>query len=461
MRSPTCEYPQRSDRPVLPLPNAGVDRVHNPSTGSTPSHMRRVRGSEEWAQTSAVCIEVDILAIDRQRTSGREWHRCTVFLTVTGPSIAMRVALPKSGAVLAILAGSASFLLFGLLKGVVTGFDEFVEAANDRRMSVVNRTLISYGLPLAHMETIRNIEGVAAVTFSSRTVGEDRDTGEPVTAVTVNNDDYFTVFPEVLVTADELAAFWGSPTGVLVGRHLAETYGWETGDQVRLFGISSRHLEVVGKWDAKDPSMSTRHIFTRDTLNTRPSSVLSSQRAARGTGTDMILEYSVLSSDTRQPHEVASRIDATFSGSDVPTRTRTERQSALTSVYHQIGDLRLLADAVVACSLCIFLLGLGVTLARSARDRLREVALRGCGYGRNAVAATVFAEALAICLCAATLGLTLARLVAPPLFVYLNLELSELPTAVYPQGFAVALIIAVASSILPAMLTLYTYFRRP
>ena len=110
----------------------------------------------------------------------------------------------------------------------------------------------------------------------------------------------------------------------------------------------------------------------------------------------------------------------------------------------------------MGCSRCVFLLGLGTTLAQSTRERAQELTLRKSN-NRGRIAATVIVtEALAISLCAAALGLAVAYLIAPTLFERLDLALSKLPAAIFALGFATALPVGLAGSVLPAIRALRT-----
>ena len=368
------------------------------------------------------------------------------------------VMRPEPRLVLAILAGSTGFLLLGLLKGAAIGFNEFVDTVNERRMSVVNRTLSSYGLPFAHMESIRSVPGVAGATFFSSATGEYRDSGELITAVEVANEDYFTVYAaEVLVAPDELEAFGQLETGILAGRALADSYGWRVGDKIDLIGISRLPLEVVGIWDARDASMPSRSVFTHHAPTTNnPLDVLSPQLRWERTNRARVLEYNVLADATQEPLEVADRIDGWFAESHVPTRTRTERQLASTNAYYEVADLDTFANAIVACSLCVLLLGFGAPVARSARDRTRAFAERNAPIGKGVSVTWIVVEALAQALLAAVLGLGAAHLIAPPLFDHLDLAITGLPSATVRLGLAAALLIALASSVLPTIRALHT-----
>ena len=56
---------------------------------------------------------------------------------------------------------------------------------------------------------------------------------------------YLDMYPEFVLPADERKAFLATAQGAIVGRKLAEKYGWKVGDQIPLRGtIYPGHLDV-------------------------------------------------------------------------------------------------------------------------------------------------------------------------------------------------------------------------
>jgi putative ABC transport system permease protein len=93
----------------------------------------------------------------------------------------------------------------------------------------------------------------------------------------------------------------------------------------------------------------------------------------------------------------------------------------------------------------------GNTMMQSVRDRIPELGvLKAMGFGVHAIVALVVAESLLLCLVAATLGLGLAVLLFPVVFGGLGIPLAVSPVQVIGGGIAIAAVLGVLVSLLPA-----------
>jgi putative ABC transport system permease protein len=147
--------------------------------------------------------------------------------------------------------------------------------------------------------------------------------------------------------------------------------------------------------------------------------------------------------------EVARAIDALFATSDLPTDSQSEReyrQSAASAAY----DMKLIVTSVGIASLFALLVVAVSTMAQSVHQRLPELALmKALGFADLRVAAVIATEAILLCVPAALLGLSLATLLYPRIAIAVKAPYILMPMQVPLLGVALAVVVALASSIFP------------
>ncbi len=139
----------------------------------------------------------------------------------------------KTRTLLTLFSVIVAFLLFGLLDSVRVAFTSggTVEGAN--RLVVASRLSITQSLPVRLEPQIRSIPGVRDVTYAMWFGGIYRDPKDffPNFSVAPN---FFDVYTEYEVPADQLKAFQSTRTGAAVGEALAKKFGWKVGDTIPL-----------------------------------------------------------------------------------------------------------------------------------------------------------------------------------------------------------------------------------
>ena len=148
-----------------------------------------------------------------------------------------------------------AFLLFGLLQGVNTAFNHGVEGAHLDRLVVQGKVSMTDQLPLAFRDRIAAVPGVVGVTYASWFGGYYQDTKNNVFSFPVEASTYFGLFPEIVLPKEQLDALIKTRAGAVIGRKLAEKYGWKIGDTIPLKstiwvksdGTANWDFQVVGK----------------------------------------------------------------------------------------------------------------------------------------------------------------------------------------------------------------------
>jgi putative ABC transport system permease protein len=310
----------------------------------------------------------------------------------------LRTALTVLGLVVA-------FLSFGLLQTIVDAWYHGAEAAAPNRLITRNAVSLTIPLPLHYREKVRAVDGVKTVAAANWFAGVYQDPKNFFPQFAVEPVPYFSMYPEYRVPDEEFRAFLRDRKGAIVGRKLADTYGFKVGDAVPLKGTifpGNWEFIVRGIYDGAEPKTDTALFFFHwDYLNETMR-----QRMPLRAGQVGIFVVEV--SDVDRAAAVSQEIDKQFKNSIAETLTETEQA-------FQIGFVKQTEAIVIAIRIVSFvvifiiLAVMANTMAMTARERLGEYAtLKALGFPPGYVAGLIFGESLAIAGvgCAIGVGLT-------------------------------------------------------
>ena len=353
----------------------------------------------------------------------------------------LRTGLTVLGLVIAILA-------FGLLQTVVDAWYAGANSAAPNRLVTRNAISLVFPMPLHYREKIRAVPGVRAVAPFNWFGGYYQDPKNFFAQFAIDPLPFLGMYPEYRIPDDELRAFLRDRKGAIVGKKLADRYGFKVGDTVPLQGTI-----YPGVW-----TFTVRAIYRGADAKTDDSQMLfhweylnetMKQRVPRRG--DQVGVFMVQIDDPQRSAEVGQAIDALFKNSLAETLTETEKA-------FQLGFVAMTEAIVVAIRIVSFvvifiiLAVMANTMAMTARERLGEYAtLKALGFGPGYVARLVFGESLAIALAGAALGVALTF----PVAGWFGTEMGtffpvfEVGGATVALQVACAVVVGVAAALLP------------
>jgi len=340
---------------------------------------------------------------------------------------------------------AVALFLFGILAVVRGAFQQGVDVAGADRLVVVNRVSIIQPLPLAYRDRLLRVPGVTHATFARWFGGVYQDERNFFPQFAVDREHYRAVFPEFAIADAEWQAFLADREGAIVGAALAERFTWRVGDRIPIKGgvfPGAWEFNVSGIYRGTRPQDDTSQFWLRwDYLD---------QRTPYRKG--VVGWYTVRIADPAQSADVARRIDGEFANSPFETKTDTETSFAAAWV-RQAGNIGLLITTVGGVVFFTLLLVTGNTMALAVRERRREFAiLKAVGFSDGLVLVLVLAESAIMALVGGGLGLTLAKLgtrLGDPTGGLL--PLLYLPPTAIVTGLALALVVGLLASVLPAL----------
>ncbi|MBA4309409.1 MAG: ABC transporter ATP-binding protein [Chlorobiaceae bacterium] len=321
---------------------------------------------------------------------------------------------------LTILGIAIAVIAFGILRTVVTAWHVGVDASAANRLITRQAVSFIFPLPVTYKEKIASVAGIEQVTFSTWFQGVYIDKNQFFTRMAVDHETFFSVYPEFLLTKEELENFKNERTATIIGADLAKTYNLSIGDVMTLEGDiypGTWNFTVRGIYQPRDKATDgTMMAFRWDYVNER----MQQEWPERANDVGW---YIVKINDPNQAAEISTQIDALFLNSRAETKTETERafaQGFLSSTSAIIDAMNLISFVIIG----IIMLVLGNTMIMAARERTREYAvLKTLGFSAKHIVGLILGESLLISAIGSAIGL---------FFIY---PLIEGIGQVIPKGF--------------------------
>ena len=345
--------------------------------------------------------------------------------------------------VFTLLSVIVAFVLFGLLQGVDSAFDDVARKGHGDRLLTNNISFLP--LPSAALQQIESLPGIAKVSYASQFGAYFQDQKNPVGPIATDPKQWFAIYGEWQIPASQLEAFTNTRTGAVVGASLAKKYGWKIGDHVPLRsttlkkdGSSDWAFDIVGIYE--DPELKAgegNFLINFDYFD-----------EARATGSGTVLQYETVIANAKDAANMSATIDGIFANSSNPTRTQSERES-IQSAMGQAGDINFFVDILVFAVFFTLLFLTLNTMMQSIRERTPELAvLKALGFSDSGVLVLVLAESLILCGFGAVIGLAAAATVFPSLLPFLGSV--GLSPVVIALGALAAVGLALVSGLPPA-----------
>lgn len=304
---------------------------------------------------------------------------------------------------LTVLSVFVAFLLFALLSAIGFAFRGGVDVADAERLIIINKVSLINPLPISYMSRVAATEGVEAVTHASWFGGYYQDPRNQFGQFPVDPQSYFDMYPEFVIPEEQFEAFKRNRTGAVVGKELAESYGWKVGDRIpiqatiwsRIDGSRVWEFDLEGIFSNDDPRSSTAiMLFQYDYFE-------EAREFGKGTAGWYVLRVAKGS----DPVQVANAIDLQFANSPNETKTSTEAAFAQ-SFTKQFGNIALIVTLILGAVFFTLLLVSGNTMSQSVRERISELAvLKTLGFDDRTVLGVVLSESILIMLLGGLLGL--------------------------------------------------------
>ena len=274
----------------------------------------------------------------------------------------------------------------------------------------------------------------------------------------VQPEAFLRIYPEMMLPPDQKEKWLHDVRGCIIGRKLAERFGWKVGDAFQLESFIPPYrvgkpfdFVVDGIYDtdeARYPGTDLSSMY----FNFKYLYEATGESIGIGTLTSLI-------DDPHHAGAISKAIDAQFENSDHQTKTETE-QAFRAGFIALAGNLALLLNVIGLAVAFTILLVTANTMSIAVRERQQEIGvLKTLGFSSGLVMALIMSEALLFGVMGGLLGILLARLIitvltkAPfigdVLRAFPNLGLSP---HIALMGVSIALLLGLLAGLVPAML---------
>lgn len=304
----------------------------------------------------------------------------------------------KLRAILMLVAIFFAFLIFGVLAGVQNGFNNIGGAAGENRLVTINKINFTQPLPISYVERVRATEGVARASYANWFGGYFQEGKNQIVTFAIDPESYLDIYAtDYKLTPEERAAFLADRSSVLIGRKLAERWGWKLGDRIPLSsniftnkntGKQTWELTVAGIMEPAQENADTSVAFFHH------SNFNESVTFGRDTAGWIIIE----TADKKLNTDVSKRIDAMFANSAAETATDTEKAFNQAFVG-QLGNITLIVTLVVGAAFATILMIVGNTMVMAVRERTKEIGvMKTLGFPSGRIFKMVLGESLLLSL---------------------------------------------------------------
>jgi putative ABC transport system permease protein len=340
-----------------------------------------------------------------------------------------------------------AFMLFGLVMTIRNAFTLGVSVAGIDRLVLINKITLVMPLPVSYRARLQQVEGVDLATHQTWFNGAYQQPTNVLSTIAVEPAEHLKIYKEYKLPQEQIDSWLKDRQGVMVGKDLAERYGWKIGDRIPL---------ISAIWESKDP-----WEFNIDAIYDAEAGVdktqfflrydyLDQNRVARQR--DFVGWYVVKIHNADQAIELSRRFDEMFANSGSETKTTTEK-GFVESFAKQIGDIGSITIAIASTVLFMFGMVAASTMVQSVRERTSELAvLKTLGFGDGLILTLVLAESLFITVLAGGLGLLAAWAVVQrgdptggllPIFI--------LPSSTLVVGVALMILMGLVAGVAPAV----------
>jgi putative ABC transport system permease protein len=298
-----------------------------------------------------------------------------------------------------------AFLIYAVLGAFQASFTTAAGPSSQNRLIVSNRINFTQPLPLAYANRISQINGVTNTSFQLWFGGYFQERRNFLLTFAVDPDSYTQIYKELNIPEDQRKAFVEGRDSILVGRSVADQFGWKLGQQVPISSNIWRRADGSSTW----PTV-VRAIYDGDG-KTPTSAVYVHYKyldEARAFAKDTIGNVIITTASPDQNDAIVAKVDGMFDNSAAETKTTTE-EAFNAAFINQQGNLSQIIIAVTGVSFLTILLIVGNAMSGAIRERTGEIAvMKTLGFTSGRIARIVVGETLVIAVIGGGLGLLAA-----------------------------------------------------
>ncbi|MBT9492651.1 MAG: ABC transporter permease, partial [Paucibacter sp.] len=270
----------------------------------------------------------------------------------------LRTLLTMVGLVVAICA-------FGLLRTIIDAWYAGVEGSSSTRLVTRSAISLTFPLPMNYAQRLKGVDGVSSISWSNWFGGVYLTERNFFPQFAVEPASYLALYPEYRLSDAERLAFLRDRQGAIVGRKLADKFGWKVGDQIPIRGTiypGTWTFTLRGIWDGAEAKTDESQLLFHWAFLNESIRKLAPKRA------DAVGVYIIGIKDPQNAALISQRVDSGFKNSLAETLTETE--SAFQLSFVSMSEAILLAIEAVSYIIVVIIMAvMANTMTMTARER--------------------------------------------------------------------------------------------
>ncbi len=302
-----------------------------------------------------------------------------------------------------------SVFLVTILQALLTTLDAVSNNPNSsNRIVVRHKSGLTQMLPMSYLAYLKQQPEVETATYMQWFGGQYKDPSNFFANFASDETTLFDVFREEFgtsgVTEEQIKDYIRDGSGCIVGKSLADKFGWKVGDVIPLqgtiFPVSPR-LTVKVIFKGMKPSQENVLHFHYKLLEE------SVPRIKGRVGTFFLRVH-----NADQIPRLSARIDNHYANSSAETLSETENAFNL-SFVKMLGNISTIIQGITAAVLVAILIVTAGTMSIAIRERTTEIAvLRALGFRTGLVLGLLLGEGMLLVGAGGVFGVGLAALAA-------------------------------------------------
>jgi putative ABC transport system permease protein len=357
------------------------------------------------------------------------------------------IARNKLRSALTVLSVGFCLAMMTVLYGFVRMEDAFLpELAKHHRLIVMNKQGFMDTMPIANLDYVRSLPGVAAAIPMSWYLGVYKDEKMPFSQLATDPKEMFNVWEEFRIDPEQLKTWQATRNGCVIDRNTARRRGWKIGEHVPLKGSNfEADLDLVLCGIYAAPEIVQDLYFHWNHLD----ELLRAKNSPKAGGANILF---VRAQSEDSMNALVAQIDQKFENSEHPTLTQSH-QAFIKMFSKFVGNIQGYIRNIGMAVIFALTLVAANAMAMSMRERTTEIAvLKAIGFRRATVMALVLGESVLISLVGGVVGVSAGSgLMALgnglwPMYI----PMSRIAWLVQASGLGVAAIIGLVSGLVPA-----------
>ena len=325
----------------------------------------------------------------------------------------------KMRSLLTIGAVAVAVFLISVLQAVAAGLSRTIDASAANRLLVQSAVSLFVDLPLAYQQKLAVVPGVDAICkwqwFGGR---YEQDKGGYFAQFGTSPETFQASYPEMTVVAGSYDEFAKQRTACLVGRQLADKYGWQVGQTVPINGtIFTRTDKQPWEFTIAAIYGSRSAAFDEQTMYFHFDYLHESLEQGSARGPQGVGVYMLRLAPGTEPLTVQRAVDEMFENGPQRVQTTTEAEFNRQFIS-MLGDVPSLLRVIGGAVLFAIFFAVLNTMLLAGRERTRDLGvLKALGFQSGVAAALLIGESLLLCLLGAGFAIAIALAIEQPMAV--------------------------------------------